>query len=331
MPFHLDFGPWGRIFPVPAAVADRHLKFCSEAQLKVLLLALRDAQNTVDIAAIALRLGLTEAEVQDCLLYWEESGLFTEGETVTTANPASAVPTAAPAATQRSTKKEEQTSGGQKITTLRERSHLTPGEINDLLRQDAQFPALLAELERCRKDILSPTERETVAYLYRYLRLSPDYILVAAAYCRDKGKASLRYLEKTIAGWVDEGVDTYEKAEAHLHLLAERQNDENRIRRLFGLGERALTAKEKTCLTRWCEEYHTSDALLKLAYDRAVEATGKVSFAYIDKIVGGWYRKGITTPEEADRERNAAVKAAAGEHSFDIAEAIRIMEQNSNE
>lgn len=331
MPFRLDFGPWGRVFPVPAAVADRHLKFCSEAQLKVLLLALRDAQNTADIAAIALRLGLSEAEVQDCLLYWEESGLFTVGETAAAAESASASPTAAPAAMERTIKKEEQTSGGQKITTLRERSHLTPGEINDLLRQDAQFPALLTELEHCRKNVLSPTERETVAYLYRFLQLSPDYILVAAAYCREKGKTSLRYLERTIAGWVDDGIDTYEKLEAYLHLLAERQSDENRIRRLFGLGERALTAKEKTCLTRWCEEYHTPDDLLKLAYDRAVEATGKVSFGYIDKIVGGWYGKGITTPEEADRERNAAVKAAAGEHSFDIAEAIRIMEQNSNE
>ena len=62
-----------------------------------------------------------------------------------------------------------------------------------------------------------------------------------------------------------------------------------------------------------------------------MEATGKVSFAYIDKVLSDWHRKGITIPEEADRERNAAVKAAAGEHSFDIAEAIRIMEQNSNE
>lgn len=324
MPFHLDFGPWGRIFPVPAALADQHLKFCTEAQLKVLLLVLRHAESPVELADIALRLGLTEAEVQDCLLYWEESGLFSLREAP--AAPESAIP--APLS---NAKKEEQISGGQKITTLRERSHLTPGEINDLLRQDAQFPALLEELERCRKELLSPTERETVAYLYRFLKLSPDYILVAAAYCRDKGKKSLRYLEKTIAGWVDDGIDTYEKAEAHLHLLAERQSDENRIRRLFGLGERALTAKEKTCLTRWCEECHTSDALLKLAYDRAVEATGKVSFAYIDKIVGEWYRKGIATPEEADRERSASVKAAVSEHSFDIAEAIRIMEQNSNE
>ena len=63
MAYTIDFGPWGSIFAVPAAVADRHLKFCSEAQLKVLLLALRQGQSPVDSAGIAGRLGLTEADL----------------------------------------------------------------------------------------------------------------------------------------------------------------------------------------------------------------------------------------------------------------------------
>ena len=47
--YEIDFGPWGSIFPVPCAVADRHLKLCSEKQLKVLLLALRDGGRPVDL------------------------------------------------------------------------------------------------------------------------------------------------------------------------------------------------------------------------------------------------------------------------------------------
>ena len=109
------------------------------------------------------------------------------------------------------------------------------------------------------------------------------------------------------------------------------EDDETRIRRLFGLPERALTAKEKACVTRWCGEYMTPEPLLRLAYDRTVEATGKVSFAYIDKILAAWAAKGITTVEAAEAERSAAQRAAAGEYSFDIGEAMRIMEQNANE
>ena len=319
MAYTIDFGPWGSIFAVPAAVADRHLKFCSEAQLKVLLLALRQGQSPVDTAGIAGRLGLTEAEVDDCLQYWQEAQLFTEGSAP---QPEKAGP--APAEPPKKTVEEG-------VTTIRSRGHLSPGEVNALLREDKRFAGLAAELEKARGSVLSPSEREILAYLCGSLELTPEYLLVAAAYCRDRGKKKMSYLEKMVAGWLEEGIDTYEKAEVHIRRLTRQEDDEGRIRRLFGLPERALTAREKACINRWCGEYMTPDALIKLAYDRAVEATGKVSFAYIDKVLAAWTAKGITTVETAEAERTAAQKAAAGEYSFDIGEALRIMEQNTGE
>lgn len=319
MAYTIDFGPWGSIFAVPAAVADRHLKFCSEAQLKVLLLALRQGQSPVDTAGIAGRLGLTEAEVDDCLQYWQEAQLFTEGSAP---QPEKAGP--APAEPPKKTVEEG-------ITTIRSRGHLSPGEVNALLREDKRFAGLAAELEKARGSVLSPSEREILAYLCGSLELTPEYLLVAAAYCRNRGKKKMSYLEKMVAGWLEEGIDTYEKAEVHIRRLTRQEDDEGRIRRLFGLPERALTAREKACINRWCGEYMTLDALIKLAYDRAVEATGKVSFAYIDKVLAAWTAKGITTVEAAEAERTAAQKAAAGEYSFDIGEALRIMEQNTGE
>ncbi len=319
MAYTIEFGPWGRIFAVPAAVADRHLKFCSEAQLKVLLLALRQGQSPVDTAGIAGRLGLTETEVDDCLQYWQEAQLFTEGSAP---QPEKAGP--APAEPPKKTVEEG-------VTTIRSRGHLSPGEVNALLREDKRFAGLAAELEKARGSVLSPSEREILAYLCGSLELTPEYLLVAAAYCRDRGKKKMSYLEKMVAGWLEEGIDTYEKAEVHIRRLTRQEDDEGRIRRLFGLPERALTAREKACINRWCGEYMTPDALIKLAYDRAVEATGKVSFAYIDKVLAAWTAKGITTVEAAEAERTAAQKAAAGEYSFDIGEALRIMEQNTGE
>ena len=319
MAYTIDFGPWGSIFAVPAAVADRHLKFCSEVQLKVLLLALRQGQSPVDTAGIAGRLGLTEAEVDDCLQYWQEAQLFTEGGAP---QPEKAGP--APAEPPKQTVEEG-------VTTIRSRGHLSPGEVNALLREDKRFAGLAAELEKARGSVLSPSEREILAYLCGSLELTPEYLLVAAAYCRDRGKKKMSYLEKMVAGWLEEGIDTYEKAEVHIRRLTRQEDDEGRIRRLFGLPERALTAREKACINRWCGEYMTPDALIKLAYDRAVEATGKVSFAYIDKVLAAWTAKGITTVEAAEAERTAAQKAAAGEYSFDIGEALRIMEQNTGE
>ena len=329
MGFHVDFGIWGSIFPVPAAIADKELKFCSGEQLKVLLLALRDGQDEIDTAAIGRRLGLPLEAVEDALHYWQGTGVFTAdvatADTLEKPAPAEEVPLPPPASVTETTI----TPQGQKITAIRSRSHLTVGEINDLMKRDARFPALISELEQGFGKVLSPTEREAVAYLYRYLELGADYILMAAAYCRGQGKTNLRYLEKMISGWVDDGIDTFEKAEAHMVALRERQSAESRIRRLFGLPDRALTAKERECVTRWSEEYHSSDALIQLAYDRTVAATGKVSFPYLDKILGAWFRKGITTVQEAQQER-APAKNEPEDRSYDINDAFRIMEQNSN-
>ena len=184
MAYTIDFGPWGSIFAVPAAVADRHLKFCSEAQLKVLLLALRQGQSPVDTAGIAGRLGLTEAEVDDCLQYWQEARLFTEGSAP---QPEKAGP--APAEPPKKTVEEG-------VTTIRSRGHLSPGEVNALLREDKRFAGLAAEMEKARGSVLSPSEREILAYLCGSLELTPEYLLVAAAYCRDRGKKKMSYLEK---------------------------------------------------------------------------------------------------------------------------------------
>ena len=39
--------------------------------------------------------------------------------------------------------------------------------------------------------------------------------------------------------------------------------------------------------------------MLRLAYEKTVDNTGKVSFPYIHKILSTWHEKGFQKPEEA--------------------------------
>lgn len=308
MSYHINFGPWGGIFAVPTTVTDQHLKLCSEKQLKVLLLALRDAPRPVDIPYIAKRLGLENAQVYDCLDYWREAGLFTQRETTLSAiclqnpttNPASAsvkAPAFPPISDSVTV-----TSTGQRITTVHSRAKLTPSQINEISRQDKSIPLLLEELQQRLARPLSPAETETIVYLYSYLELTPDYLLMAAEYCKSIGKLSIRYLEKLVTGWVEQGVDTHEKAEAHIRELVERASNEGLIRVMFGLGERTLSAKEKGFINCWFNIYGFSPEMIQLAYDRTVDLTGKTPFPYLNKILSHWHQKGITTPQAAQAE-----------------------------
>ncbi|HAN44371.1 MAG TPA: hypothetical protein DCP97_03170 [Ruminococcaceae bacterium] len=97
-------------------------------------------------------------------------------------------------------------------------------------------------------------------------------------------------------------MDTYEKAEAHIKRITERESNCGLVKSAFGFDQRVLSDNEKKYINKWFEEYKTNIALIKLAYNRTVDTIGKVSFAYIDKILFEWSKKGITTPEEALKE-----------------------------
>ena len=55
--------------------------------------------------------------------------------------------------------------------------------------------------------------------------------------------------------------------------------------------------------TRWLDEWHFTPQMLRLAYDACVDATGKYSFPYINKVLDRWQKKGIRTPEQAREDR----------------------------
>ena len=80
------------------------------------------------------------------------------------------------------------------------------------------------------------------------------------------------------------------------------------------------------------------EEIIKLAYDRTVDNTGKAAFPYLNRILNRWQEKGVRTPEEAVAEMESGSKAqrgkpgqqtAAPESSFDLSEIRRLMEENS--
>ena len=55
--------------------------------------------------------------------------------------------------------------------------------------------------------------------------------------------------------------------------------------------------------------------MVKLAYERAIDQIGKVSFAYINKILSSGHDKGITTTQQVAQERQSAKAMQKSEQS----------------
>lgn len=316
------------IFAVPTSVADRHLRGCSEAQLKVLLLALRAAPSPADPSAIARRLSLSEAEAADCLLYWANEGVLKSDGAAPSPAPTAPLPPpreSAPAP-ERTT---EVAPTGQAVTVVHSRAKLTPTQINDMADADPHLGTLISGVQRVLGNPLSAGDTEILAWLYSVGGLSAEYLILAARYCRSIGRCRVRYLEQMVTGWMEKDVVTYAAAEAEIARLQARSRNEAQIREMFGLGERALSARERSSIALWYETYRTPPELIRLAYDRTVDNTGKVSFAYLGKILAKWYEKGVATPEAAEADLSAGrpgrAESAGGAYSTD--EVRRKMEQ----
>ncbi|MEG1779563.1 MAG: DnaD domain protein, partial [Oscillospiraceae bacterium] len=192
----------------------------------------------------------------------------------------------------------------QKLITISQKPKLTPGEIAKMADSDVNIKILLSEMQTIIGRTLSSMEQETLASLYSYAGIQLDYILLAATYCVKQDKRNIRYIEKTILSWVDEGVDTYEKAEQHIQKLTKRGSNESLVRASIGIHDRQLTAQEKKYIQSWCDEMCFDAAMVKLAYEKTINNIGKISFPYTNTILTNWHSKGIKTPKQAMEEEH---------------------------
>ncbi len=196
---------------------------------------------------------------------------------------------------------------------------LTSDELSSLGEKNEEFRAFIDVAQQTAGWIFNTAEIEIIASLYANLNLSTEYIFSLIGYYICKKEQNLRYLEKVAYSFVDEGITTLEALEEKLRIKELFDTREGKIRSMFGIGTRKLTAKEQTCLTQWFEEYKVSDELIALAYEKTVNATGKASIPYAGSILSAWHEKGIKTPEDVEK---TPVKKAGGvkPQSFDVEE-----------
>lgn len=310
MAFSLNFGIWGELFAVPAAIVDKHIQLCGAPSLKVLLVLLRHHGAALELSDIAAIVGLPEADTRDALNYWFAANLLVQSEqdggTVIEpvrplASPALAQPQPAPLADSPAAANEN--GSEQKVVRLSSRIKLSNEEIAALSKKDSQISALVQEAQNVLGAPLSPSATEMLVSLYSYGGLPVEMILMVMQYCVSIDKKSMRYIETTAYDWIDRGIDTFERAEQHIKEVTCAGENEKAVRKAFDITSRGLTAKEKEYAKKWLEEYGFSIPMISLARERALDAGASRPFAYCDSILSDWAKKGIKTPRQAMDEK----------------------------
>ncbi|MBQ9083946.1 MAG: DnaD domain protein [Clostridia bacterium] len=320
MKYEINLGAWNRIFAVPAAVVDDHLKLAGSAQLKVLLWVLRHAGTMNEAETIGKALGLSRADVCDAMQYWTEAGLLVADDGTLTppaAEPApppkaADVPAPSPAAEVEkpvqpappATPPSEEPADPKPRRTLRPRQ-LSTLEVTERINGTDEIRYMIDAAESIFARPLTTPEMGALVNLHDWDGLPSDVIIMIIQYALSNGKCNMSYIEKMAVSWAAEGINTHEKAEAKVRWLDERNAAWNRISRLFGIEKRPPSAAESEAVTRWITEWKFTDDMLREAYNRCVDSTGKVKFNYINKILERWFKQNLRTLQDvrAENER----------------------------
>ena len=285
------------IVALPADVVDKHIKNASGAFFKVLLVLLRNDKDGITSEDIEKMTGIAADQVDEAALYWARNLVIPESMI-------------------------DKELASLPSKTVVEPVSLTAKEIRELINSDSQISFMFQSIESIFARPVTATEQKVFVSMREWLGMPVEVILMLVSYCVSIDKTSVRYMEKMAAGWCDEGIVTYEAAEQKLKQLKYKNSVYGKIKTAFGIYERKLTTKEQKFIDTWTDGFGFNIGLIKLAYERCVDNTGKLSFPYINKILSDWHSKGYKTAEDVskDVQKPVAGKIILENSSYDLNE-----------
>lgn len=291
---------WGMMFGVPTAVVDKYLKLSTPSQLKVLLYLLRHQCTEIDTAQISKALSMNEELIEEALIFWEQTELFsainefpadtdaakekTSLHKVTNVNETAIdISTRTPVAVAQHSSSE--------IT-------LTPSEIASELKSNTGMMELFRMAEQLIGEPLNHMQQRSLLWQYQYLQVPGDIILTVMSYCRSMDKNSMQYSEKLLYSWWNKGICTMQQINDAIVKDQESRSYHGMISRTLDM-QRPPTPKQREFFDSW-QALGIPIDLIRYAYEKTIEQTDKRSLPYMNKILTDWAKAGYKTREEVD-------------------------------
>ncbi len=276
--------------------------------------------------AVAAECRLPEALVQNAISYWIGCGVISDAAQQTGQMQSASAGTQAPAAVS-ATAAVLQTPSAPNPSPEPEKPArpalptYPTEEYSRILTEADGLRDAVDECSRIAGKLFSEHETRQLVALYDTYFPDCESLLLLFMYCKNiLGKTAVSYVIRTGLGLYDDGIRTPAELEAHIGARERCRDAEYQIRRLLGLGERALTAKERDYINAWVNTYSMPMDVITRAYEITVKNIDKPRMSYIDKILSGWNENGIRTLDaviaaEAEFEMKKTAGAKGGQEN----------------
>lgn len=245
-----------------------HIKGASADELKTLIYLF--AESDCNPSDAARELGMTKAQIEAACAFWRGAGIFVE-------------------------------SSGKKKAVASDTSvyrNYDAATLANAVESNADFSLVCRVATDNLEKQLTKNDISSLFYLFDFVRIPAPIICGVIEFCCQNGKKSLQYIFKKATALYEDGIDTYEKFEEYLARRAAVNSSIGRLRKLCGMGDRALTSKETKLFDCWFGEWGFPFETVELAYEKTVDSTGKLSTTYMNGILRRWHEEGYVTVED---------------------------------
>ncbi|MBP3442922.1 MAG: DnaD domain protein [Clostridia bacterium] len=311
MAYTINPAVFGSMFAVPSQVVDNNIKLASASQLKTLLWVFRHASEPIDPAVISKEINYAESDVCDALTVLCEWGVLNSDSAPVVRLPLPEVPTA-PAT---EVKKE-----------LPDLVSVKPSYEQVIARcsESPEIAHMFSDIEGLLGKTLGYDSQSIFIMMHDQYGLPVEVIYMLVAHCVSVGKGNIAYISKVGKTWGEKEIDTIEKADEQIRILNSCISLWKEFAAMAGIQNPRPTASQSAYLKTWSVEMKFNAEMIYLAYEEMLDHSGKISFAYMNKVLSNWHSKGLKTPADVEKDKQAFreknQKKKDSDTSYDMAE-----------
>ncbi len=297
MSYSVNPSAFKSIFAVPAEVVDKHIRVASAHQLRVLLWILRHSPDNPDIEFMCKDLNMAYEDAVDYLQYWVKHNIIGSTQPLSVQEKEPVKVQVSPAIAAAPVAEEKKVVSVEMI-----HSKPTSSEIAQRLEESPEIGHLFNEAQVMLGKTIGYDGQCTLLLLHDHYGLPAEVLFMLIEYCVSIKKANYAYIEAVGKDWGTKEIDTIDKAAEQISSLRKADGVWKEFAKYAGISTPKPTAAQIAYLRKWTEEWKFSLEMIVRAYDEMANHTGKLSIAYMDKVLASWNKKGIRTIKDIEKD-----------------------------
>lgn len=287
---------------VPTELIDKHLKLAPAASFKVLLFILRNPDGTADSKQIGMCTGLNEADVCDCLDFWESNGVIEITEEKVS-DKAFKTSFGNAKIINSDNEKKEEPKEKKSSASVKKLPFKKPTQ-RDIALRLSESPELTIIYNEA-QEILGTFGYDTQALLlmiYDFYGFPPEVIITLLQHQKNEGKLSSAAIKSRAEDWAKRSIDSLELVEEELLALEKITKTYNAVKDVAGFNGDTPTTRISKFLRVWAVEWECSEELIIYALEESKNILNDTN-----KLLKKYVQSGIQNPEQIQQKQKKSL------------------------